>query len=322
MDLDTCNALLCERRIPDNNPFEVDKHYGLGLVLCGHKCIVFGGYKAYRTPARFLYIYDTVKNSWKSVMTANHDIAYGRVKMSFIYNDKLIAYIWHEKKGKYNLSAIDLVHYRVWQGLATSNPPNIGSGTAGCYIERRKEAIVLGGKGSLDFNVHVYNLKTGNWYEPRVTGEEPQLRMNHAVCATGSKMFVLGGTILGGKTYRRYNPNLDLHILTMLQTSFTWSSPVVQGYAPSNRFLFQATCTENRVFVYGGYNGTESFDVYEVDKNRWRKAGGGPESNGIGYTTNWYSGTSENAAVQTGKELWIFGGFQLEPHTPLRITGV
>lgn len=316
MDLDDCRALRCRRMVPNKNPFEVRRHYGIGAVLFGHKCLIFGGYKGFKTPARFVYVYNTVSNSWKKLEAANYGLVFGRVKMAFVLDDSLIAYVWHKMKHAYNLVNLNLVLLSEWQSVHQKDPPKIGIGTAGCYIEARNEAVVVGGKGGPKLLVYVYVVAASSWYRPEVKGKAPNRRMNHAVCSSGSNMFVVGGTHLS----LRDDFKLDLHILTMRGREFVWSSPKIPGYAPRDRYLFQATSSGKRIFVYGGYNGVTSFDFYDIAENRWRSAGGSGKENGVKYITNWSKGTSEYASVQTRQTLWIFGGFQLDPYTPLKIT--
>lgn len=319
IDLDECTALYCKRCFPGRNPFSVDRHYGLAAVLLGHQCLLVGGYKRKRMPAKYVYVYNTRKNSWAKVHVRNYDLVFGRVRMAFVCGDKLIAYVWLVEHKRYSLVILDLILFGEWRSWETAEHPQIGMGAAGCYVEERNEAIVLGGKPAKQertFAIHVFSVARAVWYHPYAQGKPPPIRRNHAVCTTGSKIFVVGGVVVGHN-----RDTIDLHILSVKASKFLWSSPNIPGYTPPDRYSFQITCSQNRVFVYGGYKNIRAFDFYDLKKNHWRKAGGGIKSNGIAYTSEWTPGTSEHAAVQTPKAIWIFGGFQLPASTPLKITG-
>ena len=317
MDLDECTSLSCKRLIPLGNPFKgVGKIYGFGVVLTGHRCYLYGGYKRIPNQGR-VYLYDIAQNAWSSIKPGNPDLAFGRVKLSFVADDILHAYIWHEIYGYYNFAMLDLIQCEEWRLVPDRDAPKIGTGTAGCYVEARKEAVLFGGSAPSEVEINVYRLQTQSWYSPRAKGQPPRRRWNHAVCTSGERMFVVGGSILGGNR----PATLDIHILTMVRAEFTWTSPVVPGFAPPRRYLFQATCSNDRVFVYGGYNGEHCFHIYSVTEEKWYLTDdSGPPEHTIPLRTPWLSGTSENGALQTPTKLWIFGGFQLPIVTPLVIS--
>lgn len=319
MDLDTCISLRAKLRLPKSNPYSVSRNYGLGAVAVGHKCFVFGGYQSagLQRPSCYVFIYDTVQNDWTAAETANSEVVYGRVKMSFIEEDVLYVYSWHENRRKYFFAQLDLVEPKEWLPVDSTELPLMESGTQGCYVESRREGVVI------DTPIHskkfvevvVYKLGNKSWYRPLTTGKPPWGRINHALCSFGNRLFVLGGTMLQKPTGQ-----LDLHILTMVSTRFSWSSPTFKGYTPRRRYLFQATCTANRLFIYGGFNDCSCFEVYSIPDRRWHKLSG--RSGGtseIEFASDWTSGTSENAAVQTANKLWVFGGFQLPVKSPLLI---
>lgn len=317
MNLDNCIALQCRKCIPANNPFNVQLHYGIGAVLVGHKCFIFGGYKhlGVRVPAKFVYIYNIVDNLWTCVRPENFNISFGRVKMASVVDDNLVAYTWHERDARYNFSKLNLVDLDTWRLVEGKNSPNIGNGTSGCYIESRKEVILFGGVNK-STTLHVYSVERKSWYKVDPQGKPPFPRCNHASCSRGNRMFVVGGTVFGP-----ISP-LDIHIVTMRGRNFSWSSPKVSGYIPPSRYLFNVSCSSDRIFVYGGYGGARLFDFYSISENKWYTGKANtnvPPEHRFYFKTDWPQGTEEHAVVQNESSILIFGGFGVHPSTPLLV---
>ena len=328
MDLEDSTSFKCEKLLPEGNPFRVNYHYGIGAVQLGHRCIIFGGYKHHhnRVPAQYVYIYDTVTNSWTCAKPDNFALSFGQVKMSFVVEDAMFSYTWHEHKRVYQFANLDVVGMDEWSIVKDRNQPRVAIGTAGCYVELRNEAILFGGGCSTA--VHVFGVEDKAWYTPETKGSAPLPRENHALCSNHNVVYVAGGTIFRRDPETPSMKMLDLHLLTIESETFTWSSPTVgangtSGYLPRRRYLFTMTCVRNRVFVFGGYAGKSAFDVYSIKSNQWFTRNipeDDPEEPVITFAGNWSLGTKEHAAVQTPDKLWIFGGFDLPPQTPLLIT--
>lgn len=327
MDAEKSTSFKCIKLTPRGNPFGVNYHYGIGAILVGHRCLIFGGYKHHhnRVPARFVYVYDTNTNSWGSVEPNNYALSFGQVKMSFLVEDSMFSYTWHEQKRIYQFANLNVVSLEEWALVNAKNMPRVSVGTAGCYVECRNEAILFGGGTSTE--VHVFKVESRSWYIPDTKGHPPLPRENHALCSTRNVVFVAGGTIIRGRQDSPATKMLDLHLLTIEKRSFTWSHPRIEaslsgGYMPKRRYLFSMTCVQNRVFVFGGYAGKSAFDVYSIKSNQWftRVVDDDPSDPIISFAGNWSLGTKEHAAVQTPQKLWIFGGFDLPPQTPLLIT--
>ena len=313
--LSTCSAF--KGRVIETNRAVIDGtwQYGNGAVVVGHRCIVFSGYASYEVATQAVFVFDTKRLEWNEAKVKTETVAYGRVKMQFVQSDVLYAYIG---SNNFTLLALDLpldlLDINEWRHVNPGNAPDPGFGTAGCFVERRNEGFVWGGGDRVRADPWMFSVKTKRWYSPRTIGRAPEERHNHSICSTGNQVFIIGGT------GRRIN-SLDLHVLSLEIAPFQWSSASIPEYSPPRRYLFQATCTESRIFVYGGYQGESCFDVFSIKARRWYKGVEGLASEGqVKFDTNWNSGTSENAAVLTSGSLWIFGGFQLVANTPLRIT--
>lgn len=303
MDLSSCSSFKARLLRPSGNPFNNRLQYGLGAVQIGHKCVLVGGYSE-RTPK--VYVYDLNRNRWLSFLPQNHEVAMGRVKVIFTIGDTLYAYLWREgQMRKYVLITYDLIEFSDWHEIDTKDPPTLPYGVSGCFVERRGEAVVTSPqKTAISGAVVVYRVRDKSWFHPKTTGEPPLLDMNHATCSAGTSVFAIGDS--------KEAPHLCLFHLDVTALPFVWSRPVGGNYFPRSRYLFQASCTVKRIFVYGGYAGNRAFDVYSIQEKRWLT--------NIRMDNEWRDGTSENAVVQSEERLIVFGGFQLPAQTPLEIT--
>ena len=175
-DLSNCTAFKCRVLHPPLAPLTKTMHFGMGAVLLGHRCILVGGYGD--TPSRQLvYFYDTVRNSWSSCHVENMDLGFGRVKMLYILEDHLYAYTWHETKSMYNFASLDLLELEEWCIVDESKYPQMGVGTSGCFIERRREAILFSGRHS-DVQLMAYRVDARLWYRPQTKGQFPARRFS------------------------------------------------------------------------------------------------------------------------------------------------
>ena len=317
-ELDTARSFKGVQAPFSSNPFPYKSQYGIGAVIVGHKCIVFGGYHQHEQK---IGIYDIAKRTWKQHVADNCEHLYSRIRMAFIVHDVLFAYLWSLRTNSCVFVTLDLVSMAEWQQGGYGKCEQMGFGTSGSYVELRNEAVLFGGmlRGT---DIVVYNVEKSSWYKPKTRGLPPRARGNHSTCSHGNHVFVLGGAPLSSDTRGNFD-SLDLHILTMNINRFTWSTPVVRGSLPPGRYLFQAACTSGQIFVFGGYGGTTRFDTFSLQQNCWRRGYYNErvdESEGFEFRSNWDMGTSDHAMILTPLMIVVFGGFQLPVTRPLHIT--
>ena len=298
-----------------NDPFKRSVEYGVGAVVVGHQCLMFGGYSGGGSKHR-IYLYDRKKVEWTTVQPKNMHNRFGSIRMTFILDDILYACTWYQDANLHVFMALDLVAMEEWVPAGKDACPRTGFGTVGSFVEARNEGVLFGGE-SCSTDVYVYNVERSSWYSPKVSGAPPAPRRNHAACSFGHKLFILGGRLLEG----RNSLGLDLHVLTMQGERFVWSSPVVAGQTPRERFLFTAAAARGRIFVYGGFAGPMNFDVYSIKKNCWYL--GSQSANEIEarirFTNEYKKGNANNAMVVADGKLIVLGGNSLPAKTPLEI---
>ena len=243
--------------------------------------------------------------------------------MSFLVNDLLYVYIWSRRYKEYTFLVLDLMLMEEWEDIGRGACPQLNYGTSGSFVEARNEAVLFGGRNEISekgaTDVHVYDVSSCKWYSPKAKGKPPAARYNHTTCCTGTKVFVLGGIYIrpGGRF-----PTLVPSILSIRNSQFEWSTPAIKGYVPQARFFFHASCTQGRIFVYGGTGGNTRFDIYSIKEERWYEgADSSPPLPGeVRFRTKWVSGTRDHASVLTSNLFLVVGGFRLSACAPLHIT--
>ena len=294
-----------------NSPERTSVSRGVGVVALGHECLMFGGFTGDGEKHR-VHRYDRLKKEWKSVLPRNQHKRFGSIRMTFVVDDILYAYVWYGNAYKHGFLALDLIHMEEWVAAGKGTLMQAGFGASGCYVALRNEGVLFGGPQS---NVVVFNVERSSWYSPEMSGKPPSRRQHCATCCVGLRLFAIGGQ-------GRLLDSLDLHILTMQGTRFSWSTPVTTGFTPPKRSLFTATYASGRVFVYGGSGGYTCFDVYSIKQNRWyngSSAGADVENGLIHFTSELDEGNAVHAAVVVDGKLFIFGGSSGMDKTPLEI---
>lgn len=90
-----------------------------------------------------------------------------------------------------------------------------------------------------------YDVKTGKWTTPSVTGNIPGARDGHTACIAGNKMYIFGGfeDEIDLFTWDVYYLNLDTMQWRLVQTN---------GEPPSYRDFHTATVLNDRMYIFGG----------------------------------------------------------------------
>ena len=319
MTLETSFSFKGKLLVTSNVQFNSEREYGVGAVLVGNECLVFGGYSGGGMKHR-IHKYNHVKKEWKSTLPENEYNRFGSVRLAFIVDDTLYAYVWHGAGNAHVFMSINLISMDEWVPTGRANCPQLGFGISGSFIESRNEAIMFGGKNQNPV-VFVYNVHRSAWYSPKVSGRPPVSRESHATCSIGQRMFVIGGRLVRV----RLDAGLDLHILTMSGKRFSWSTPLTTGRRPKGRFNLSATCVPGRIIMYGGYPGDVTrLIIYSTTEHRWyrgRESSAPNEKEGIiHFTSELNNGNSHHAAARVGDKLLVFGGFRMSSANVLEIS--
>lgn len=158
-------------------------------------------------------------------------------------------------------------------------------------------------------DVHVLSLTRMEWFTPRIVGDAPTPRNNHATFVVGNKLFVHGGH--DGSHWLN-----DMYVLEAASDSkgakgeWCWTRPSVSGAKPSARACHCIVVHKRKAYCFGGYDGARCFndlDALDLDTLSWSRpavSGDDPQA--------------RNAASVTvvGDQLFLFGGHSGAKHLP------
>jgi serine/threonine protein kinase len=133
-----------------------------------------------------------------------------------------------------------------------------------------------------------------SWIIPEILGDIPPPRSCHTTTSVfdSSKLLVFGGTD-GRHTFYNDSYFLDLGALTW-QQFLTW------GERPSPRCLHTCSCIDNKVYLYGGFDGNKSLtSIFSLDLERgeWSRI-----------HLKALPSVSGHSAVEVGRVIYYFGG--------------
>eukprot|EP00088_Acartia_fossae_P008534 TRINITY_DN14086_c0_g1_i3.p1 TRINITY_DN14086_c0_g1~~TRINITY_DN14086_c0_g1_i3.p1 ORF type:complete len:430 (-),score=43.45 TRINITY_DN14086_c0_g1_i3:185-1372(-) len=138
----------------------------------------------------------------------------------------------------------------------TGEIPGERDGHSACVID--KYMFVFGGYedalARYAQEVFRLDLETLHWELMNCRGEPPIHRDFHSATTIGKNMFIFGGrsTLTTGNMYDDIYSNKVCYLDT---TTFTWHTPTLTQPAPQGRRSHSAISMDNRILIFGGYNG-------------------------------------------------------------------
>ncbi len=180
-----------------------------------------------------------------------------------------------------------------------SRSGGLSSRYAHCAVWTGTEMLVWGGYNSASGTYFAdggrYNPATDTWGPAITTTDAPSSRHFHRAVWTGTEMIFWGGLRFGAhlNTGHRYNPTTD-----------TWGPAFSTTGAPTGRTGHTAVWTGSEMIIWGG---REEGNVYVNTGGRYNPTTdtwGNPLS-----TTDAPSGRISHAAVWTGSEMILWGGY-------------
>lgn len=164
--------------------------------------------------------------------------------------------IWHFDCGAFILT--ETLDWTLVKHSGTPpSPRRAHSATfAGGYI-----FIFGGGDGSSYLNdIHVFDTRSYQWFQPTVRGPPPYPRRAHTCSYHDGRLHIFGGGSAKG-------PLNDLYILDIHDPyNVSWTPTECKGNIPPGRGYHTANIANDRLVVIGGGNGKHAFsDVYVLD---------------------------------------------------------
>ncbi|PRP74847.1 hypothetical protein PROFUN_09547 [Planoprotostelium fungivorum] len=306
-----------------------------------HSVYVFGG-SAYNKNAREtslslvpddLYVYNINTNAWTKPNTKGHSPSQRYAHSASVFGKKLV--IFGGFNGTHYLDDVNVLDTTNmnWVSLNIKGKPPLAryAHSATASISTGKLFIFGGcGESSVFNELIVLDLVGMSWQGSiGVGGAVPSGRAYHTASIIGTKLYIFGGR--AGNTY--FN---DLYTINM--ETLIWEKCVCTGSpsAPSPRAYHVACIVGKNIVIFGGMDGTRSFnDTWVLDTGesfirssgsenvpdilRWSKlAPSGsqpqPRHKHAAATIN-HSVTTTNNATTTGIYLWMFGGMDAPPNS-------
>lgn len=244
--------------------------------------------------------YNPATNSWSATSTSDPNMVEARESHSAVWTGaKMIVWGGYTDAGAMSLNTGGIYDPAtdIWTPTATGvgtpderyNHSTVWTGT---------EMVVWGGTGGggIMFNTGAkYDPATESWTGVQIDSS-PSARHLHSAVWTGSKMVIWGGEDAFGDFLNSggiYDPN-----------SNSWD---VGGTslinAPHARYLHTAVWADDRMVIWGGRDGSDSFDSggrYDLTTDEWSStmSGGVPSARQL------------HSAIWTGTEMIVWGGKQ------------
>jgi len=215
------------------------------------------------------------------------------------YNNKLWMFGgFGDSKGRFN----DLRCYdpatKKWALI-----PNKGNFPKPIYLHTaviyENKMWVFGGSTGKDTNdFYSFDFATSEWSKIETSGPIPSARYGHAACVCNGRMYIVGGCKQNSVYFQ------DSHSYDFVTKK--WRS---YGDVPQDLAYHSLTTYNNRVFLYGGYNGKkfcENLYVLDQDTSSWQvvRCAGKEPAHRCGCAT-----------VVVDKFLYVFGGYTQTGHT-------
>lgn len=261
---------------------KLEGHSATQLGQYGRMVYLYGG----RTPGRIepwleISLLDTETGECKRLARVKTE--YARTNhTAFISGDSMYIFAgeYSASKAATELLRFDLVTGEVEVCETIGDEPPALLGISGDYIEDIDALVAFGGRlkrgPCFDTLYHLSHKKV--WRLVTAKGKTPASRFGHTTCCiprsrAKSEIFLFGGARVGAQQTEPVN---DLHVLTYIGHSATWSQPKVTGGSPAARFQATLCRFGSRLILYGGRNGTEKapgMDLFDTAVHMWFKLG-------------------------------------------------
>ena len=159
---------------------------------------------------------------------------------------------------------LDIAHL-LWEPIFAdmgNRAPAPRHGHTFTQVSKSGAAVLFGGAGAGFYNdVFLFDIKTGKWVQPSISGSPPAARAFHTACplVNGSKVFIFGGTN-GSTTF------CDLHVISIGADGLAWSVVEARGPTPCGRWGHSAMPNGmDSMIVFGGGGNTFCNDLLQFN---------------------------------------------------------
>mmetsp|Transcript_85851 Transcript_85851/g.255980 ORF Transcript_85851/g.255980 Transcript_85851/m.255980 type:complete len:529 (+) Transcript_85851:65-1651(+) len=202
-----------------------------------------------------------------------------------------------------------------WRALETTGCPRLAAHTAnliGRHIycfggdgQGGDQGAWMFGVGQQDNGTATWalNVDTLAWSAPSVGGKPPKWRRTAASSTVESRAYIIGGWGVGG-------PLNDVHVLNAGGEQCAWEEVRFSAHEQTlpQRGSHSATTMgavgQQRILVYGGFNGQQLGDLWVLDVARGHPSWQRPQTKGASPP----GGRSGHSATASGNQLVLLGG--------------
>ena len=271
--------------------------------LVGSKLVVAGPVRPYatrRTCSVFLLDVRLMKWTWKDIaggpMLCQHS--------AVLLDDKILSYGGLYPDTFDQVWALDTCLFKFSRKGVRGRSPVPRRLHIAEFIERRKEMVVFGGKTRYHSPLNdlcVLDCEDFTWHFPRVTGQLPKKRFEHASTVVDTTLYVYGGCsrkhVLG-----------DLHVIRCETGFYHWSSPRTYGIKPRKVSGASLSFVDGRILLYGGRSShaQSRLAILDLAKKRWYADSG--EHSGDYIVTGERIANAQHSAVVVHEKVVVLGG--------------
>lgn len=230
------------------------------VIQIGHEAYIVGEDKRQQT-FEVIWKVDFIQNNLSQVHS--HIVANPSTRSVFLKDDFIYVYRNRLK----TMEKFDLILGSFSTDEATGEFPEATTGFSTDYLDATNELVLYGGLLDDRYStsrVNVFNLKSKKWKTPKISGQYPTPRWNHASCVAVNSVFIYGGRGTGQRSLK------DLHILAYGQGGYVWSSPQIHRPTISAMSYVSIQACGGRLFIFrSNRGGSYNTDLYEIDSRKW-----------------------------------------------------
>lgn len=263
--------------------FRWDIHRGKGMnnsnatrnhaiVLAGTKIYVIGEVtpklSRHWKGAPYLFVLDYLTDTWSKTAKTLAALERGHI-YAFLWNDFLyVCDSWNQRIDKYDIVLDEFIP-------DSCNVRELRrAGATADFEPDSQQLIFFGGEdvrtlqSGISGEISVWNVATGKWNVPKVSGTPPSPRRRHSSCLVAQMLYIFGGMIEGSQWSNE---------LYMCTHTFRWSNLSSQRHAPIARCGSTLTRCGSRLILFGGeaqQNLLDQLSFYEMDSQKWYSSSG------------------------------------------------
>ncbi|OQR88806.1 hypothetical protein THRCLA_10088 [Thraustotheca clavata] len=257
---------------PPMDGFPPSARGGQSMLLAGQQLVLFGGHY-FGGEGGFVYlnevwVLDLETSTWSQIKCEGKSPAPRYNHSATLVGSKMFIFGGKGDKGKVfrDMHYLDLENWHWFVVNWTTESPSERFGHADLAVGTK--LVISGGwdgQSKTFKDLWVFDTETFAWIKPKVGGNPPTARHGHKMCLLDNGHIVLyGGQVV--KTHPEVSVEYFNDVYTMDTETMSWMRPRVTGDIPVATFGHSMTLVDRKVYIIGGWSGTERSPIYMGDK--------------------------------------------------------